>query len=130
MPSVTALGEVLIDFTDAGVSAAGQKLFERNPGGAPANVLVALKKLGHDVAFIGKVGKDMHGDFLRETLESNGIDCTGLISDPDFFTTLAFVALDENDRPTSVPRFVPETDAEKAEYAAALARREIRLKRQ
>ena len=43
---------------------------------------------------------------------------------------LVFVALDENDRPTSVPRFVPETDAEKAEYAAALARREIRLKRQ
>ena len=42
---------------------------------------------------------------------------------------LVFVALDENDRPTSVPRFVPETDAEKAEYAAALARREIRLKR-
>ena len=105
MISVTALGEVLIDFTDAGLSPAGQKLFERNPGGAPANVLVALKKLGHDVAFIGKVGKDMHGDFLRETLETNGIDCTGLISDPDFFTTLAFVALDESgDRSFSFAR--------------------------
>ena len=42
---------------------------------------------------------------------------------------LVFVALDENDRPTPVPQFVPETEAEKAEYAAALARREIRLKR-
>jgi fructokinase len=105
MPSVTALGELLIDFTDAGTSPAGQKLFERNPGGAPANVLVALKKLGHDVAFIGKVGSDMHGDFLRETLEANGIDCTGLISDPDFFTTLAFVALDESgDRSFSFAR--------------------------
>ena len=105
MISVTALGEVLIDFTDAGVSAAGQKLFERNPGGAPANVLVALKKLGHDVAFIGKVGHDMHGEFLRKTLVDNGIDCTGLISDPDFFTTLAFVALDENgDRSFSFAR--------------------------
>ncbi len=105
MTSVTALGELLIDFTDAGVSASGQKLFERNPGGAPANVLVALKRLGHDVAFIGKVGTDMHGDFLRETLEDNGIDCTGLISDPDFFTTLAFVALDEQgDRSFSFAR--------------------------
>ena len=105
MISVTALGEVLIDFTDAGVSAAGQKLFERNPGGAPANVLVALKKLGHDVAFIGKVGHDMHGEFLRKTLVDNGIDCTGLISDPDFFTTLAFVALDEQgDRSFSFAR--------------------------
>ena len=105
MISVTALGEVLIDFTDAGTSEAGQKLFERNPGGAPANVLVALKRLGHDVAFIGKVGDDMHGAFLRETLEANGIDCTGLITDPDFFTTLAFVALDESgDRSFSFAR--------------------------
>ena len=80
MPAVTALGEVLIDFTDAGTSANGQKLFERNPGGAPANVLVACKRLGHDVAFIGKVGEDMHGAFLRETLEAAGIDCTGLVS--------------------------------------------------
>ena len=105
MFSVTALGEVLIDFTDAGVSANGMKIFERNPGGAPANVLVALKKLGHDVAFIGKVGQDMHGDFLRETLEDNGIDCTGLISDPETFTTLAFVALDDQgDRSFSFAR--------------------------
>lgn len=105
MSSVTALGEVLIDFTDAGVSANGQKLFERNPGGAPANVLVALKKLGHDVAFIGKVGDDMHGLFLRQVIEAQGIDCTGLISDPNFFTTLAFVALDENgDRSFSFAR--------------------------
>ena len=105
MPVVTALGEVLIDLTDAGISASGQTLFERNPGGAPANVLVALKRLGHDVAFIGKVGEDMHGAFLRETLVNAGIDCTGLVSDPNFFTTLAFVALDENgDRSFSFAR--------------------------
>ncbi len=105
MFSVTALGEVLIDFTDSGDSANGQKLFERNPGGAPANVLVALQKLGHKTAFIGKVGADMHGDFLRKTIEDNDIDCSGLISDPDYFTTLAFVALDESgDRSFSFAR--------------------------
>lgn len=93
MFSVSALGELLIDFTDAGTSAGGQRLFERNAGGAPANVLVALQKLGHQTAFLGKVGKDMHGDFLRATLEEQGIDTRGLISDPDAFTTLAFVAL-------------------------------------
>ncbi len=75
------------------VSAGGQRLFERNAGGAPANVLVALEKLGHKTAFLGKVGCDMHGEFLRATLEEQGIDTTGLISDPDTFTTLAFVAL-------------------------------------
>lgn len=93
MFSVSALGELLIDFTDAGTSAGGQRLFERNAGGAPANVLVALEKLGHKTAFLGKVGCDMHGEFLRATLEEQGIDTTGLISDPDAFTTLAFVAL-------------------------------------
>lgn len=103
--SVTALGEVLIDFTDHGVSANGMKLFERNPGGAPANVLVALQRLGHKTAFIGKVGTDMHGEFLRATLVENGINCEGLINDPDFFTTLAFVALDDQgDRSFSFAR--------------------------
>lgn len=93
MVDVTALGEVLIDFTEAGVSKSAASLFERNPGGAPANVLVALERLGHSTAFIGKVGADMHGDFLRGVLESEGIDCSGLVSDPAFFTTLAFVSL-------------------------------------
>ena len=93
MFSVSALGELLIDFTDAGTSAGGQRLFERNAGGAPANVLVALEKLGHRTAFLGKVGCDMHGEFLRATLEEQGIDTRGLVSDPDAFTTLAFVAL-------------------------------------
>lgn len=105
MISVTAMGEVLIDFTDVGTSETGQKLFERNPGGAPANVLVALQQLGFETAFIGKVGTDMHGEFLRDTLTANGIDCSGLISDPSCFTTLAFVALDERgDRAFSFAR--------------------------
>ena len=95
MFSVTALGELLIDFTDAGISPAGQKLFERNPGGAPANVLVALERLGKSTAFIGKVGADMHGDFLRATLVTADVNCDGLITDSNYFTTLAFVALSE-----------------------------------
>ena len=53
---VTALGELLIDFTENGTSAQGNPLFEANPGGAPCNVLAMLTKLGHKTAFIGKVG--------------------------------------------------------------------------
>lgn len=105
MIDVTALGEVLIDFTDAGISDAGQKLFERNPGGAPANVLVALQRLGHQTAFFGKVGADMHGEFLRATMVANNINVHGLLVDPHYFTTLAFVALDEQgDRSFSFAR--------------------------
>ena len=43
---------------------------------------------------------------------------------------LVFVALDNDDKPSEVPPFNPETDEEKQEYAQALVRREIRMKRQ
>ena len=90
---ITALGELLIDFTEYGVSSGGNKLFEQNPGGAPANLLAAAAKLGCKTAFIGKVGKDMHGALLKETLEKAGISTVGLVEDDSVFTTLAFVAL-------------------------------------
>ena len=62
---VAALGKPLIDFTENGTSGQGNTLFEANPGGAPCNVLVMLKKLGRSCAFIGKVGDDMFGAQLR-----------------------------------------------------------------
>ena len=65
---VVALGELLIDFTENGKSNQGNPLFEANPGGAPCNVLAMLTGLGHKTAFIGKVGEDFLGDFLKETL--------------------------------------------------------------
>ena len=90
MFDVIALGELLIDFTPYGTSRDGRALFEQNPGGAPANVLAALSRLGQKTAFIGKVGEDMHGHLLKDTLEECGINTSGLILDPDYFTTLAF----------------------------------------
>ena len=48
---VVALGELLIDFTENGISSQGNPLFEANPGGAPCNVLAMLTKLGHKTAF-------------------------------------------------------------------------------
>lgn len=95
MYDITALGEVLIDFTEAGVSANGMRLFEQNPGGAVANVLAAAAKFGCRTAFLGKAGDDMHGRFLKETLDAAGIDTSGMVLDPEVFTTLAFVALSE-----------------------------------
>lgn len=92
---VTALGELLIDFTPGGKSENGMQLFEQNPGGAPANVLYALSNFGKKTAFIGKVGEDMHGQLLHETLNSRNVDTTGLVSDPNVFTTLAFVQLSD-----------------------------------
>ena len=88
---VVALGELLIDFTGSGDSNQGNPLFEANPGGAPCNVLSMLQNLGNSTAFIGKVGSDFFGRMLKERIEKQGIDSTGLVFDEEVNTTLAFV---------------------------------------
>lgn len=88
---VTALGEMLIDFTMNGQSEQGNNMFEACPGGAPCNVLAMLNKLGRKTAFIGKVGEDQFGRLLKDTIEELGIETKGLILDQDIHTTLAFV---------------------------------------
>ncbi len=93
MFNVTALGEMLIDFTEQGKSSSGQNLFAQNAGGAPANVVACISKLGAKTAFIGKAGLDMHGKFLKQTLIDNGIYADGFVLDKNYFTTLAFVAI-------------------------------------
>ncbi len=88
---VTALGELLIDFTENGSSAQGNAVFEACPGGAPCNVLAMLRKLGKSCAFIGKVGDDMFGRLLKDEIEKVGINTESLILDKNIPTTLAFV---------------------------------------
>ena len=88
---VVALGELLVDFTQNGLSEQGNLLFEANPGGAPANVLAMLRKLGKRCAFLGKVGADSFGEMLARTVEEAGIDLRGLRRDPEIPTTLAVV---------------------------------------
>ena len=93
---VVALGELLIDFTENGLSGQGNPLLEANPGGAPCNVLAMLARLGRHCAFIGKVGKDMFGTQLRAAAEEAGICMDGLVTDDEVHTTLAFVKTFEN----------------------------------
>jgi fructokinase len=88
---VTALGELLIDFTENGTSEKGNPILEANPGGAPCNLLAMLNKLGKKTAFIGKVGNDSFGHMLIETVKQSGTDVTNLLTDDSVHTTLAFV---------------------------------------
>lgn len=87
------IGELLIDFTpkrtEEGV------FFKQNAGGAPGNMLAMAQSLGTDTAFIGKVGADQFGRFLKKTLDDKQIDTSGLILSDETPTTLAFVHLDE-----------------------------------
>jgi len=102
---VCALGELLIDFTESGISSQGNPVMEANPGGAPCNVLAMLEKLGFKTAFIGKVGDDIFGRQLRNVISEIGIDTKGLITDKTVNTTLAFVhTLPDGDREFSFYR--------------------------
>lgn len=101
---ITALGEVLIDFLSV-PGAEGKPTYEANPGGAPGNMAVMASRLGKKAAFIGKVGNDHFGRLLKDTLGKNGVCTDGIIVSDDYFTTLAFVTLDENgDRSFSFAR--------------------------
>lgn len=93
---VVAIGELLIDFTENGVSEQENPMLEANPGGAPCNVLSMLQRLGKKTAFIGKVGKDAFGEMLKEVVEAQGIDTTNLLMDETVPTTLAFVHTEKN----------------------------------
>jgi len=102
---VVALGELLIDMTNNGMSGQGNVLYEANPGGAPCNVLAMLKRFGHEVGFIGKVGTDIFGQELRDVLDDLGIDTKGLVTDNEVRTTLAFVkTFEDGDRDFSFYR--------------------------
>ncbi len=95
MPDVVTLGELLIDFvpTVSGVTLIEAPAFKKAPGGAPANVAAGLAKLGVSCAFLGKVGEDAFGQFLKGTLEDVGVDTSGLIFSKEARTALAFVSL-------------------------------------
>ena len=96
---VIALGELLIDFTENGISGQENPMFEANPGGAPCNVLAMLNKLGKKTSFLGVVGKDQFGTALRASLDELGIDTSHLYEDEEVHTTLAFVhTFEDGDR--------------------------------
>lgn len=102
---IVSLGEILIDFVPDGSDEFGDEKFLCKAGGAPLNVLACCAKFGLKTAFIGKVGNDIFGRKLIETLKENGIDKSSVITDSVHNTTLAFVKLsDDGDRDFSFYR--------------------------
>uniref|UniRef100_A0A7C9D6Q7 fructokinase n=2 Tax=Opuntia streptacantha TaxID=393608 RepID=A0A7C9D6Q7_OPUST len=92
---VVSFGEMLIDFvpTVSGVSLAEAPGFLKAPGGAPANVAIAVARLGGNAAFVGKVGDDEFGRMLAGILTENGVTDEGVLFDKGARTALAFVTL-------------------------------------
>ncbi|MGN7478866.1 carbohydrate kinase family protein [Solibacillus silvestris] len=98
MKDILCIGELLIDFftTQTEQSIIEATTFEKQAGGAPANVAAAIAKLGGHSYFCGKVGDDAFGHFLKQTLEKAGVHTDQLILDPSAPTTLAFVSREAN----------------------------------
>lgn len=92
---IVSFGEMLIDFvpTVSGLSLAEAPGFIKAPGGAPANVAIAVARLGGRAAFVGKLGDDEFGRMLAGILRSNGVDDSGVLFDTGARTALAFVTL-------------------------------------
>ncbi|RID47495.1 hypothetical protein BRARA_I04083 [Brassica rapa] len=92
---IVSFGEMLIDFvpTVSGVSLAEAPGFIKAPGGAPANVAIAVSRLGGRAAFVGKLGDDEFGHMLAGILKQNGVSAEGINFDTGARTALAFVTL-------------------------------------
>ncbi|KAJ9701531.1 hypothetical protein PVL29_006755 [Vitis rotundifolia] len=92
---ILSFGEMLIDFvpTVSGVSLAEAPGFLKAPGGAPANVAIAVTRLGGRSAFVGKLGDDEFGHMLAGILKENGVRGDGITFDVGARTALAFVTL-------------------------------------
>lgn len=92
---IVSFGEMLIDFvpTVSGVSLAEAPGFLKAPGGAPANVAIAVARLGGKASFVGKLGDDEFGHMLAGILKENGVSAEGILFDQGARTALAFVTL-------------------------------------
>lgn len=93
--SIACMGELLIDFVaiESGVTVGEASGFQKKPGGAPANVAVAVKRLGHGSAFITQLGNDPFGHYLAGVVEAEGVDISGIRFTDKARTPLAFVSL-------------------------------------
>src|ERR1700749_1302549 len=94
MAEVLCFGEALIDMLAE--PAGGTPLrFQRDAGGPPANVAVALARLGTPVAFVGMLAEDAFGDFLLESMSKAGVATHLVRRTAEANTALAFVTLDD-----------------------------------
>lgn len=109
---VATIGDAVIDLTSAGRSADGNVLYERNPGGSPANVAATVARLGGRSAFMGTVGNDHLGRLLAATLQAAGVETAGLRQSESTGTRLVFVELDEDNDRTFAPYASPRSDLE------------------
>lgn len=93
MSKIWVLGDAVVDLIPD-----GEQHYLRCAGGAPANVAVGVARLGGQSGFIGRVGNDPLGKFMRDTLHAEGVNIDQMILDPKQRTSTVIVGLDEGER--------------------------------
>ncbi|WP_137791231.1 aminoimidazole riboside kinase [Bacillus sp. E(2018)] len=113
---VISLGEALVDFIPTDET---NTTYQKSPGGAPANVAVGVARLGSASTFLGKVGDDVLGSFMIETLKSYGVNAFHVYKTEEVRTGAVFVTLDPNGERSfdfyinpSADRFLEEKDVQ------------------
>lgn len=90
MNRVWVTGDAVVDLIPD-----GEQHYLKCPGGAPANVAVAIARLGGNSAFFGRVGKDPFGQFMAHTLRDEQVDIDRLQLDDKYRTSTVVVDLDD-----------------------------------
>ncbi|MDK2823704.1 MAG: 2-dehydro-3-deoxygluconokinase [Clostridia bacterium] len=91
MPTVVTLGEAMVVFTsEEYIPLEYATSFKKGWGGAEANFAVGVRRLGVDVGWISRIGKDPFGNFIIKNLKSEGVDVSGVKIDEDHPTGIYF----------------------------------------
>ncbi|MGM0854506.1 MAG: aminoimidazole riboside kinase [Bacillota bacterium] len=119
---IISLGEALIDFIPLDEQ---NTTFQKSPGGAPANVAVGLARLGARSTFLGKVGEDVLGNFLQDTLQEYGVRTNQMLLSPDVRTGVVFVTNGEDGERSfdfyidpSADRFLQVNDIDEEDFVS------------
>lgn len=90
---IWVLGDAVVDLIPD-----GEQHYLKCAGGAPANVAVGVARLGVPSAFIGRVGKDPLGEFMRDTLITENVNTDFMYLDSDHRTSTVVVGLTDGER--------------------------------
>lgn len=108
IPKITVVGSANVDFVirserfpESGETILG-KDFQQYVGGKGANQAVAAARLGAEVSLIAAVGKDVHGDLIRDRMMKEKINLEGLLQIPEAATGIASIAVTKEDNKITV----------------------------
>ncbi len=91
MNKVWVTGDAVVDLIPD-----GETRYLKCPGGAPANVAVAISRLGGDTAFFGRVGQDPLGRFMKQILTDEKVNTDDMLLDEAQRTSTVIVDLDDD----------------------------------